>query len=58
MCELCNGTHVILQLENWFAEYHTCPNCGPKSQEAINQDLDKLQMRLEEFERSLNQKSA
>ncbi|MBL5768003.1 hypothetical protein MXL46_08380 [Heyndrickxia sporothermodurans] len=38
MCNLCNGRHVVHTFNDYSIEIKTCPVCGPKPQELINQE--------------------
>ncbi|MFB7302586.1 hypothetical protein [Heyndrickxia sporothermodurans] len=38
MCELCEGQHVVHTLTDGAVRVDTCPVCGPKPQELINQE--------------------
>lgn len=51
MCNLCNGTHVVLQELTYGVEYNTCPVCGPISEEQRQAERQKLLNRIKVAER-------
>lgn len=33
MCQLCNGTYVVIETTNYSASFGPCPECGPEPPE-------------------------
>lgn len=48
MCNYCNGTHVMKDVNGPLAFFVTCPVCGPKSAEVLEADRKERLRRLEE----------
>lgn len=48
MCELCNGTHVVVFNLGFGHEFGPCPDCGEKSKEVIDQEWQTFQTNLAE----------
>lgn len=46
MCELCKGTHIVAFNIGFGHEFGPCPDCGTKSQEAIDQEWQTFQTNL------------
>jgi hypothetical protein len=51
MCELCNGTYVVHEVENYSYKFAGCPVCGPEPTEIRNKRLDKIIDWAEEMKR-------
>lgn len=57
MCNLCNGRHMIHQVEKGLASVVPCPNgCGP-SPEEWKRKMDFLAARIEEAERQFKKEN-
>jgi hypothetical protein len=50
MCEICNGSRVVHQLDNSFVSYIPCPNCKAVSEEEWNKQMDYIQWRIKQAE--------
>lgn len=46
MCQVCNGTHVVVSEESYAALFQTCPVCGPEPEEMQVARLTELRMKL------------
>jgi hypothetical protein len=42
MCKLCNGTHVVHEVESYSYRFKCCPDCGPEPIEIRNVRLDRI----------------
>ncbi len=47
MCNFCNGTHVIKDVNGPLAYFLTCPVCGPKTAEELEKQSMENRRRLE-----------
>lgn len=42
MCNLCNGTHVVHEIDSFSIRVGCCPVCGPEPVEAWKARLNKI----------------
>ncbi|MGM7684671.1 hypothetical protein ACSVDA_21420 [Cytobacillus sp. Hm23] len=50
MCQLCNGTHRIHQVDNCSVEFSVCPECGPEPKSKQEERMKRLRQRIQEAE--------
>lgn len=46
MCNLCNGTHILHDIDGSMLGFFTCPNCGPISKEQLQKEREEFRSRL------------
>jgi hypothetical protein len=42
MCQLCKGTHIVYEGNNFCFKVSCCPTCGPESDEIWRSKLESL----------------
>jgi hydrogenase maturation factor HypF (carbamoyltransferase family) len=47
MCELCNGTHVVHESNNFSVSFCTCPICGPEPEWIFRSRMADFRRKLE-----------
>lgn len=58
MCNLCNGTHVVHELDSIYTGFYTCPVCGPEPEEAFQARMAELREKIALAKLSLIEKGA
>jgi hypothetical protein len=51
MCQLCNGTHVVHEIDSFSIRTSCCPNCGPESDESWYGRLNAFKEKATEMRR-------
>ncbi|BDG48802.1 hypothetical protein PspKH34_33630 [Parageobacillus sp. KH3-4] len=47
MCKLCNGTHVVHEINSFSVGFAPCPECGPMPEEKFQVWIDDSLKRIE-----------
>ena len=42
MCQLCNGTHVVYEVDSFSIRTSCCPQCGPESDEVWKARIESI----------------
>jgi hypothetical protein len=42
MCQLCNGTHVVYEVDSLSIRTSCCPQCGPESDEVWKSRIENI----------------
>lgn len=48
MCKLCQGTHVVHDIDGFSVGIRCCPNCGPEPKEKQQARIENLRKQIRE----------
>lgn len=58
MCNLCNGTHTIHEIDSYFIKYHPCPNCGLVDERKLEEKYKRMRAKIAAAKAKLEAESA
>lgn len=48
MCKLCNGTHVVHEVDGLSVGFSCCPTCGPEPKEIQQARMNEIRKKIRE----------